>query len=140
MQTAPPRGTHRSLVRDHHRVSPSIRPPHSIVLLVGREDYTAPTSFGGATSIATTDCIAVATLSPVDGPTSVSIAPPADRGGLVTLGEYTIESEGLVTVRDVFHREHDTMGVEAGYVEVLVLGNDAVEPDEVVFVVRPGGW
>ena len=110
------------------------------MLLVGREDYTAPTSFGGATCVATTDCIAVGTLSPVDGPTSVSIAPPADQAGLVTLGEYTIESEGLVTVRDVFHREHDTMGVEAGYVEVLVLGNDAVEPDEVVFVVRPGGW
>jgi hypothetical protein len=108
------------------------------VLLVGREDYTAPTSFGDATSIATTDCIAVATLSPVDGPTSVSIAPTADQPGLVTLGEYTIESEGLVSVRDVFHREHDAMGVEAGYVEVRVLANGAVEPDEVVFVVRPG--
>jgi hypothetical protein len=121
-------------------VSPSIRPPHSIVLLVGREDYTPPTSFGGATCLATTDCIAVATLSPVDGPTVVSVEPPGDRPGLVTLGEYTIESEGLVSVRDVFHREHDAMGVEAGYVEVRVLANDAVEPDEVVFVVRPGGW
>jgi hypothetical protein len=107
------------------------------VLLVGREDFTAPTSFGDATSIATTDCIAVATLSPVDGPTFVSVAPSADRSGLVTLGEYTIESEGLVSVRDVFHREHDAMGVEAGYVEVRVLANDALEPDEVVFVVRP---
>jgi hypothetical protein len=119
-------------------VSPSIRPPHSIVLLVGREDYTAPTSFGGATSTATTDCIAVSTLSPVDGPTAVSVAPDADRPGLVTLGEYTIESEGLLSVRDVFHREHAAIGVEAGYVEVRVLANDAVEPDEVVFVVRPG--
>ena len=40
-------------------------------------------------------------------------------------------------MRDVFHREHDAMGVEAGYVEVRVLANDAHEPDEVVFVVRP---
>ena len=119
-------------------MSPSIRPPHSIVLLVGREDYTAPTSFGDATSIATTDCIAVATLSPVDGPTSVSVAPSSDHSGLVTLGEYTIESDGLVSVRDIFHREHDALGVEAGYVEVRVLANDAVEPDEVVFVVQPG--
>jgi hypothetical protein len=110
------------------------------VLLVGREDYTAPTSFGGATSIATADCIAVATLSPVDGPTVVSVVPQADQPGLVTLAEYTIESEGLVSVRDVFHREHDAMGVDPGYVEVRVLANDAVEPDEVVFVVRPGGW
>ncbi len=110
------------------------------MLLVGREDYTAPTSFGGATSIATTDCIAVATLSPVDGPTFVSVAPSVDQPGLVMLGEYTIESEGLVSVRDVFHREHDAMGVEAGYVEVRVLANHADEPDEVVFVVRPGGW
>ena len=118
-------------------MSPSIRPPHSIVLLVGREDYTAPTSFDDATSTATTDCIAVATLSPVDGPTLVSVAPFADRSELVTLGEYTIESEGLVSVRDVFHREHDAMGVEAGYVDVRVLANKALEPDEVVFVVRP---
>ena len=120
-------------------MSPSIRLPHSIVLLVGREDYTAPTSFGDATSIATTDCIAVATLSPVDGPTFVSVSPSADQSRLVPLGEYTIESEGLVSVRDVFHREHDAMGVEAGYVEVRVLVNDAVAPNQVVFVVRPGG-
>lgn len=120
-------------------MSPSIRPPHSIVLLVGREDYAAPTSFGGAACIATADCIAVATLSPVDGPTLVSVA-PADKPGLVTLGEFTIESEGQVSVRDVFFREHDAMGVEPGYVDVRVLANKAVEPDEVVFVVRPGEW
>jgi hypothetical protein len=129
-----------SRMRDDRWVSPSIRPPHSILLLVGREDYTAPASFAGATCIATTDCIAVATLSPVDGPTSVSVAPSADQPGLVTLGEYTIESEGLVSVRDVFHREHDALGVEAGYVEVRVLANDALAPDEVVFVIRPAGW
>lgn len=126
-------------MRDDHPVSPSIRPPHSIVLLVGREDYTAPTSFGGANSIATADCIAVATLSPVDGPTHVLVAPSAQEPLPVTLGDYTIESEGLVSVRDVFHREHDAMGVESGYVKVRVLANRAVEPDEVVFVVQPSG-
>ena len=110
------------------------------MLLVGREDYTAPTSFGDATCTATTDCVAVATLSPVDGPTLVSVAPTADRPGLVSLGDFTIESEGQVSVRDVFHRDHDAMGVDAGYVEVRVLANDAVAPDEVVFVVRPGAW
>jgi hypothetical protein len=82
----------------------------------------------------------VATLSPVDGPTSVSVVPSTDQPGLVSLGEYTIESEGLVSVRDVFHREHDAMGVEAGYVEVRVLANDALAPNEVVFVIRSGGW
>lgn len=110
------------------------------MLLVGREDYTAPTTFDGATLVATVDCIAVATLSPVDGPTVVSVAPSADGPGLVQLGEFTIESEGQVSVRDVFFREHDAMGVEPGYVDVRVLANDAVEPDEVVFVVRPGVW
>ena len=58
----------------------------------------------------------------------------------MALGEYSIESEGLVSVRDVFHREHDAMGVDPGYIEVRVLANDAVEPNEVVFVVQPGGW
>ena len=125
----------------HDHLVPSIRPPHSIVLLVGREDYTAPTSFDGATCVATADCVAVATLSPVDGPTAVSVVPTAAREHeLVTLGEFTLESEGQVSVRDVVHRDHDAMGVEPGYVEVRVLANDAVAPDEVVFVVRPGGW
>jgi len=127
-----------SRVRDDHRVSPSIRLPHSVVLLVGREDYTVPTSLGAATSVATIDCIAVATLSRVDGPTYVSVAPSADHPGLVTLGEYTNESEGLASVRDIFHRECDATGVEGGHVEVRVLANDPVEPDAVVFGMRPG--
>ena len=87
---------------------PSIRPPHSIVLLVGREDFTAPTSFDGAVSTATVDCVAVAAQSPVDGPTEVSVVPAA-RDGLVDLGTFTIESEGLVSVRDLTFREHDAM-------------------------------
>lgn len=110
------------------------------MLLVGREDYTAPASFGGATCIATPDCIAVATLSPVDGPTTVSVVPTAGDRELVMLGDFTIESEGQVSVRDVFHRDHDAIGVEPGHVSVQVMANAAVEPDEVVFVVPPGGW
>lgn len=121
----------------HDHLVPAIRPPHSIVLLVGREDYAAPTSFGGDPCVATADCVAVATLSPVEGPTSVSVAPTAGDRPLVTLGRFTIESEGLVAVRDVFHREHDAMGVEPGLVEVQVLTDGAAEPDEVRFVVRP---
>ncbi len=121
-------------------MSPTIRPPHSIVLLVGREDYSAPTSFGGSPCVATDDCIAVATLSPVDGATTVSVAPSVGERPLLTLGEFTIESEGQVSVRDVFHREHDAMGVEPGYVHVRVVADSANEPDEVVFVVRPGEW
>ncbi len=78
-------------------------------------------------------------MSPVDGPTSVSVAPSADEARLVVLGEFTIESEGQVSVRDVFHRDHDAMGVEPGFVDVRVLADTAVEPTEVVFVVRPGG-
>ena len=77
------------------------------------------------------------TLSPVDGCTSVSVAPSAPDH-LRPLGEFTIESEGQVSLRDVFHREHDAMGVEPGYVEVRVLGNHPTEPNELVFVVRPG--
>ena len=107
------------------------------MLLVGREDYSPPTSFAGSPCVGTVDCVAVATLSPVDGPTTVSVAPSA-RPGLVTLGDFTIESEGQVSVRDVFHREHDAMGVEPGHVVVRVLADDADEPTEVVFVVRPG--
>lgn len=119
-------------------MSPMIEPPNSLLLVVGREDFTPPTSFGGRTCVATADCIVVGVLSVDDGPTSAAFAESADTTRLVTLGRFTIESEGLLSLRDVHHREHDACGVEAGLVDVTVLGNDESEPSEVVFVVAAG--
>ena len=112
-------------------------PPNSLVLLVGREEFSVPGSFGGTVCAATIDCIAVGVRSSADGSSLVSLAPTAPGSALSTLGEFTIESEGLISLRDVYFREHDAMGVEPGLVHVTVLGNDVAGPDEVLFVVQP---
>jgi hypothetical protein len=119
-------------------MSPLISPPKSVLLLVGREEYTPPRSFGGNPCAATHDCLAVGVRNEGDGPTEVTLAPTADTSALVSLGEYSIESEGLLSLRDVFNREYDAMGVDAGTARVTVWADDDSEPSEIVFEVRPG--
>lgn len=119
-------------------MSRMIRPPSSVLLLVGREDFAPPTSFGGAPCVATSDCVAVAVRSVEDGPTLAELTDDASRDGLadlVRLGSFEIESEGLLVLRDIYSREYETVGVEAGTVRVDVLGDDDSEPGHVVLVV-----
>lgn len=115
-----------------------IEPPNSVVLLVGREEFTPPKSFGGAAAVATHDCVAVGVLSVDDGPTSVTLVPESDHSGLIPLGEFTVETEGQLSVRDVCNREYETLGVEPGRHLVAVWGNDETEPDAVTFEIRAG--
>jgi len=108
-----------------------VEPPNSLLLVVGREDFTAPLSFDGRTCAATHDCVAIGVTSVSDGPTtlSVSVEPPAH---LVSLGEFRLETEGLVSVRDVHFREYDAVGAEPGWATVTVWGDDVREPAEIV--------
>lgn len=113
-----------------------VEPPNSVILLVGREQFTPPASFGQESVAATHDCVAVGVLSVDDGPTSVTLAPHAPGSGLVALGEFVIETEGQISVRDVYNREYESIGLEPGCCLVVVWGNDASEPDQVTFEVR----
>ena len=112
----------------------TVQPPHAVLLVVGREQFAPPTSFGAAACVATADCVAV---SVGDGPTSLELAPSPRTSGLRVLGEFTIESEGLVSVRDVYSREYDTLGVPAGLAAVTVWGDAAEEPGHVAVQVTP---
>lgn len=112
-------------------VPPQIEPANSVVLLVGREQFTPPSSFGGLTCVATDDCVAIA----VGSPTSISLGPSVGTGSLEVLGEFVIETEGLVSLRDVFSREFETMGSPAGPARVTVWGNRPNEPSELVIQV-----
>lgn len=115
-----------------------IRPPSSVLLLVGREDFTPPTSFGGAPCVATPDCLAVAVRDVDDGPTLAELTDDPRATGLqdlMTLGDVELESEGLLVLRDVYSREYGTVGVEVGAVRVRVLADDDSEPGHVVFLV-----
>ncbi|WP_110180963.1 hypothetical protein [Nocardioides solisilvae] len=121
-------------------MSHSIRPSYPVVLLVGREEFTPPTSFGGASVVATRDCVAVGLRDTRVGPVRVQVVPSTesevvDRLDLEHLGDFEVEAEGQLAIRDVHGREYDAMGVEPGTHRVTVLGTDPAEPDDVVFVV-----
>ena len=113
-----------------------IEPPNSVLLLVGREEFSPPATFGGDASVASHDCVAVAVMSVDDGPTAVELLPEAEPRGLVRLGDFVIETEGQVSVRDVYNREYESLGIEPGSCLVTVWGNDDTEPNDVTFEVR----
>jgi hypothetical protein len=125
-------------VHEDEGVSPVIEPRNSILLLVGREEFTLPHTFGGAACVATLDCIAVGVLNVDDGPTLALITDAIQAADLVPLGEFTVESEGHLSLRDVYNREYQRVGVDAGAVRVTVLANDVSEPSEVTFLVGNG--
>ena len=120
-------------------VSTVVAPPSSVLLLVGREDFALPSSFAGGTCAATHDCLAVAVRTAADGPTQVTLSPAPGSAGLADLGSFTLESEGLLSLRDVWGREYDAIGVEPGTVQVTVWGNDPREPDQVELQVALSG-
>ncbi len=120
------------------RVSPSVEPQHSVLLVVGREQFTPPSTFGGETCTATRDCVAVGVRSVDDGPVDVTIS-PEPAAGLVNLGEFQVETEGLVSVRSVYNKEYDAMGVPPGLALVTVWGNADTEPSEVLVRCRRRG-
>ena len=118
-------------------VTITIEPPNSVVLIVGREQFTVPSSFGGAASVGTKDCVALGVRSVDDGPTTIKVVDAAPAtAGLALLGEYELESEGLLSVRDVYSRELLAVGVEPGICSIAIWGNHAAEPDAVTVVVR----
>lgn len=116
-------------------VSQTVDPPHSVLLLVGREDFEPPSSFGDRTCAATADCVAVGVRSVQDGPTTVRLSADATTG-LIKLGDFEIESEGLMSLRDIYNREYAAVGVEPGHRSVTVWGNHESEPSDVVFELR----
>jgi hypothetical protein len=109
-----------------------IEPPNSVVLLVGREEFSPPSSFNGQTCVATSDCLAIGVA---DSPTTVTLGPSPASGELTVLAQHVIETEGLVSLRDVYSREYETMGSPAGHALVTVWGNDPTEPSELVIQV-----
>jgi len=113
-------------------VSPVVEPQHSVILVVGREQFTPPRSFGGEACTSTPDCVAIGVRSVDDGPTEVTISPEPVPGGLVLLGEFELETEGLLSVRSVYNREYDAMGVPPGLAQVIVWGSADTEPAEVL--------
>ena len=61
----------------------------------------------------------------------MTISPEPAPGNLVMLGEFPIETEGLLSVRSVYNKDYDAMGVRPGLARVTIWGNSDTEPSEV---------
>jgi hypothetical protein len=72
-----------------------VEAPNSVVLLVGRQQFTPPSSFADNTAVATDDCIAVGIMSVHDGPTTVTVVPATHTSALIRLGELIPAIGGL---------------------------------------------
>ena len=114
-----------------------LEPPSSVLIVVGREEFTPPSSFGGSACAATDDCIVIAVRDVEDGPTTLSMSVTAPSG-LARLGDFRLLSEGLVGVRDLSYREHEAVGVDPGWAAVTIWGDTEQEPSEVVVQVVGG--
>lgn len=109
----------------------TIELPNGVLVLVGREDFSPPTSFGGRSCAATHDCLAISVRHGQEGPVEVDLDPEASRAGLTEVGRFVLESEGLLSLRDTWGREHAGYGVEPGHVGVTVWTDDEREPTRV---------
>jgi hypothetical protein len=113
-----------------------IEPPNSVLLIVGREEFTPPATFDGATCAATHDCVAIGVISVDDAPTLAYFTDDRSHAHLERLGEFTLESEGTVSIRDVYNREYESIGVEPGNVVLTVWSDDDHEPAEIALHAR----
>jgi hypothetical protein len=112
-----------------------IGPSNSLILLVGREEFTPPATLAESIAAATEDCVAVGVRTVDDGPTTVALVPKADASGQMRLGDFAIETDGRASVRDAYNREYVAIAPEPGRCFVTVWGNDTSEPDQVIFEV-----
>ena len=117
-------------------MAPLIEPPSSVLLVVGREHFTPPSSFEGSACAATADCLAIGVRSVDDGPTSAGFALEVARPDLQQLGRFTLETEGTLSIRDIYNREHEAVGVDPGHVDLTVWANDEQEPSELLLEVH----
>ena len=104
-----------------------------MILVVGREQFTPPKTLAGACT-ATHDCVAIGVRTVEEGPTDVTISPEARTEALVRLGEFQVETEGLLSVRSVYNKEYDAMGVPPGLARVTIWG----KPQRTVGGAGPG--
>lgn len=84
----------------------------------------------------TTDCVAIGVVNVDDAPTLAGFAREAARDDLHQLGQFTLETEGTLSIRDVYNREYEAAGVDPGHVLLTVWGNDEQEPSELILEVQ----
>jgi hypothetical protein len=111
-------------------MSPMIEPPNSLILIVGRDEFTPPTQI--TRPITTTlDCLVIGTINVQDAPTLISIGTDPDIDDLEYLDEISIESDGEISVRDIYNNVHASVTVQPGVISIAIWTSGIPEPREI---------
>ena len=86
--------------------------------------------------MATVDCVAIAVTSVDDAPTFASFITAVTRDDLGRLDEFSLDTEGTVSIGDLYNREYMAIGVNPGSVPMAIWGNHLRKPGEIVLEVR----
>lgn len=120
--------------------SVTLAPPNSLILVMDRSFGELPDAMNGQLVAFTDSCIAVGTLSEVDGETAITMTDSLEgieRGEMVFDGVLkTPQCE--VSVCSVTNEKLLTMKLPASEAHVQIFANDASEPDEIIVFVRAG--
>ena len=93
-----------------------VEPPNSVILIVGRDEFTPPLNIGPDGSAATEDCVAVATVSVQDAQTRIGLGTNPQTDEYAILCEYLLRTDGVVSIRNVLNEvylSHKTPGPRA---------------------------
>lgn len=112
----------------------SLAPPNSLILIVGAEKYEVPSSMKGAAIAQTLSCIAVGSLSEIDGQTSIVLKKIGDSEPQFapSFSGFIDTPSCLIEVKTVLGKTLLQMPVQDTKTKIVIWTNDRFEPDEII--------
>jgi len=120
--------------------SVTLAPPNSLILVMNHSFGELPEAMNGQLVAFTDSCIAVGTLSEVDGQAVITMTDSLEgieRGEIVFDGFLKVP-QCEVSVCSAANEKLLTIKLSASEAHVQIFANDASEPDEIVVFVRAG--
>lgn len=120
------------------RESITLSPPNSLIFVMDHEAGVLPDQITEDLVAATSSCIAVGTLSEVDGETTIVLTDILDQGEAIDLVFFgALSTPNLeLSVCDVNNEKLLTIPVLQSSTAVKIFVNDSAEPDLIVIVAR----
>lgn len=111
-----------------------LAPPNSLILIVGGEKYEVPSSMKGAAIAKTNSCIAVGSLSEIDGQTSIVLKKISELEleFAPSFTDFIDTPSRLVEVKTILGKTLLQMPVKDTKTKIIIWTNDKFEPDEII--------
>jgi hypothetical protein len=116
----------------------TIAPSNSIILIVGAKKYEVPSSMKGAVIATTLSCVAIGSLSEIDGQTSITLEKSceSERDFAPSFTGFIETPSCLVEVKTVLGQTLLQMPVLHKMTKIAIWTNDKFEPDKIIIGVE----